>query len=283
MKNFRKISDEYKEFAKQKEKCQECDVYNHYQTIVRFEDNIKQNFRCISQEYLEFCEQKYRCKECSIYDHYKQVVLSEGNGKSPIFMLVCEAPGRDEVRLGRPLIGPAGQELRKYLREFGFTRENTILTNVMPCRPLDNKFPSDPTVVSRCRVRWLEKEIKLVKPKIIIACGAPAMMAIMKKSGVGNNRGRWNFLYNFQAYAIATWHPSYVLRCYNDPARKNVPLEFRNDLKKVATEWQFIYADRKLHQNKEDYKKNITAQFIKEHEIKMEKIGFSELGSSLDG
>jgi len=220
------------------------------------------NFQKVSDKYELLSQSKANCKECEQYNHYQCVVQSEGNVDNPTFMVLGECPGKTETEQHRPMVGPAGQVLRERLREFGFTKKNTVITNVMPCRPLNNQFPKNWDIVQSCCEKWLYKEIGVLKPKIIIACGAPALRAITGKTGVGANRGRWQLEYRFQAYILPTWHPSYVMRCSNDPNKQHVPIEFKNDIKKVSVEWQYIYSDKRLHMDKNSYNKEVTEQEI---------------------
>lgn len=224
---------------------------------------IKKNFYKISDQYRKFAVAKSKCQKCDMFKCYQTIVQSEGNAESPTFMICCEAPGSSEISLHRPLIGVAGQELRQTLRNFGFTKKNTILTNVMPCRPLDNKFPDNWELVSGCYRKWLYNEIYILKPKIIITCGAKALKMAVEKTAVSLYRGQWTFIPHFQAWHLGTWHPSYVCRCKNDKNKQEVALQFRDDFKKVATEWIHIYNDRRLHMDNEQYKKNSINSIIK--------------------
>jgi DNA polymerase len=231
------------------------------------ENIIKSNFSDISKEYEQFCISKKTCKDCTQFECYKNVVLSEGNGKNPIFMFVAESPGNTEILKDKPLIGTAGQELRNNLRELGFNKKNSILTNVMPCRPLNNKFPSDPQIVKYCFFKWLKKEISILKPKFIITCGAHSTRLISGKEKIkmSDIRGRWIFNKTYYCWTIATWHPSYVLRCKNDKDKQNVLIEFKCDLKKVINEWASLYSDRRLHMSDENRKKTEISGLIQTH------------------
>lgn len=240
---------------------------------------LKQNFKHISEEYKKFCIEKKNCKECKQFNCYKNVVLSEGNGKNPMFMFVAEAPGSTELEQNRPLIGPAGRELRSVLREFGFNRDNSILTNVMPCRPENNKFPSDLSIVKNCYFNWLKREIYLLKPKFIITCGANATKFTFNKMicKITETRGRWIFNTTYNCWTIATWHPSYVLRCKNDKEKQNVAIEFRNDIKKVKNEWHALYSDKRLHMSEEQKKNNSIKTLLEQHEEMMESVPLDDL------
>lgn len=232
---------------------------------MNIEEVIKRNFRSISDEYKQFCVEKDQCRECDLYNCYKQVVQSEGNGKDPTFMIICESPGKVEVEQQRPLIGPAGQELRKTLRKYNFNRGNTILTNVVPCRPKNNKLPNKLESIYDCLDNNLYEEIKILKPKIIITCGAPAIKAIRHlKCRLSSNRGIWFFIERFKAWSLATWHPSYTLRCKNDPAKSHVPLQFEEDFKKVNSEWFHLMNGKEMKMKDKTYDGYIKDKHTKE-------------------
>jgi len=194
------------------------------------------NFYSLTPQYKKFAQSKDKCKSCYLCDIYKQVVQSEGNVKNPTFMIIGEAPGADEVEHKRPFIGKSGQELRKHLRRIGFNKSNTLISNVLPCRPKDNRFPFDAKISRNCAKKWLLQEIKMVQPKLIITCGSKAAEIVRefhdKTLVLGKYRGIFEFI-NGSRWCISTWHPSYVLRCKNDPAKASIEKEFIDDLEKA--------------------------------------------------
>lgn len=199
------------------------------------------NFTAISKAYCRMAKEKDACRACSQFNDYKRIVHSQGNAKNPMFMFVGECPGEQEVLRGVPFVGSAGQLLRAELRKNGFHRGNSILTNVMPCRPKDNQFPDDFKVATACYRRWLREEIRILGPKFIIALGGRALRAMTGEKGITQFRGRWRFVIPLQAWIFPTWHPSYVLR------QEEAIVEFRSDIRRVASEWHLRYADRRLH------------------------------------
>lgn len=216
---------------------------------------LERNFTRITDEYRTFALEKDRCRQCSIYSNYKQVGQSEGNAQNPTFMFVGEALGKDEVQQNRPFIGMAGQLLRKEMRKHkAFKRSNTIISNVLACRPLDNKFPASdksPNVIT-CTKNWLFREIKLLRPKVIVTLGNPALKYIRGDWGITANRGKWKFLYKFRAWSFATYHPSYVMR--SEKSGKNFVVDqFQNDIKLIATMWHTIAGDYRLSMNDEEW------------------------------
>jgi len=106
------------------------------------------------------------CKNCSLYQTAKHVCLG-GEGPIPCdIMIVGEAPGFREDDTGRPFQGKAGEILNGLLKDVGFDRKNLYVTNVIRCRPPNNRTPTKKEIVA-CNP-YLQKEIKVVKPKFIL-------------------------------------------------------------------------------------------------------------------
>ncbi len=226
-------------------------------TNLSFSDILKRNFSKISDEYRSFAEAKSECQKCSIYEHYKTVGMSEGNAKDPTFMFIGESAGGDEVEQVRPFIGAAGRVLRAEIRKHkSFKKSNTIITNVLACRPLDNKFPAGDHSheVQICTKNWLFQEIKILKPKIVVTLGNPALKYVRGDWGITANRGKWKFLHLIRAWSFATYHPSYVMR--SERSDKHFVVEqFRNDIKAVAKMWHTMAGDYRLAMNDEEWKR----------------------------
>lgn len=226
---------------------------------------ILNNFSHISEEYNQFNKNKLKCTKCSVYNHYKTVVPSEGNAKNPTFVFVGQSPGQDEVINGRPFIGKAGQKLRTEIKKHNiFNKNNTLITNLMPCRPKNNKFPKDSyakeelnnnyevyyndrarivdskTVIKHCYNRWLHEELLILKPKVVIVLGSDALEYVVEQKRISHFRGKWipNTIYN--CFIFATYHPSYVLRCQNDPSKQNIVTDFEKDIETIAKEYNLI-------------------------------------------
>lgn len=182
-------------------------------------------------------EEKSNCQQCSLYNNYKKVVISEGNAKDPIFMIVGEGPGEEEVKQNRPFVGRAGQKLRQVLKKNRktFNISTTLISNVLGCRPLNNKFPDCESTVKTCVDLWLYREIELVKPKIIITLGNPALKYVGNMVGITKYRGKWRKLPKFNCWTFATFHPSYVLRRQDDGRTENM---FCEDFETIASEWK---------------------------------------------
>jgi uracil-DNA glycosylase len=162
------------------------------------------------------------CKHCT------NVVFGEGNPKAGL-MFVGEAPGADEDATGRPFVGAAGRLLDKIIEAIGMKREDVYITNVVKCRPPNNRKPTTEEIES-CEP-FLFREIDVIKPKMIVTLGATPMFSLLRvKDGITKIRG--NF-YSFRGIPVMpTFHPAFLLRV---PERKR---EVWEDMKKVVGKLQ---------------------------------------------
>lgn len=157
---------------------------------------------------------------CSLKKTALNLVFADGNEKANI-MLIGEAPGADEDRLGLPFVGVSGQLLDKMFGTIGLSRkENLYITNVVPWRPPGNRQPT-PSEILIC-LPFLERHIELMAPQYICLIGGVATKALLNTTeGIIRLRGRW------QGYktpglsapipALALYHPAYLLR---SPSKK---------------------------------------------------------------
>ena len=143
-----------------------------------------------------------------------QVVFGVGNAKAEL-MFVGEAPGADEDAQGEPFVGRAGQLLTKIIEAMGFQRGNVYIANVLKCRPdmppgvSGNRKPT-PEEMKTC-LPWLEKQIELIKPRVMVALGATALEGLLgATTAVNKMRGRWLDFHGIPV--MATYHPAYLLR-----------------------------------------------------------------------
>jgi len=182
--------------------------------------------------YDEFNSNKLKCRDCSVGQVYNCVVPSVGNKINPTYMLIGEAPGRDEVEKGQPFCGKSGKLLRIYLSKYKLNKDNTIITNTIPCRPSDNIFPVDSILINNCVEKWLKKEIEILKPKYILLIGSNATHYVLGKTdSISKIRGQ-QFFKNGICY-IPTFHPSYVLRNQHIGG-KHIENAFEEDIKKLS-------------------------------------------------
>ncbi|HEY3911451.1 MAG TPA: UdgX family uracil-DNA binding protein [Stellaceae bacterium] len=178
------------------------------------------------------------CTACPLYRNATQTVFGEGERDARI-MLVGEQPGDAEDLAGRPFVGPAGKLLDRCLAEAGIDRGRVWVTNAVKhfkwvprgTRRIHSK-PSSMEIAA-C-FPWLEAEIRAVGPQIVVALGATAAQALFGKAfRVTRDRGRL-IPSNVAPYALATVHPSALLRAPDKATRDREILRFIEDLRKVA-------------------------------------------------
>ena len=149
---------------------------------------------------------------CALKVTAKQVAFADGVPGARV-MLVGEAPGAEEDRVGKPFMGRSGQLLDRMLAAIGLDRTGVYIANIVPWRPPGNRTPT-PQEVAICRP-FIERQIELAAPDILVCLGGPSAQALLgAKEGITKTRGRW---FTYQAgdreiRALATLHPAYLLR-----------------------------------------------------------------------
>ena len=178
------------------------------------------------------------CKGCDLWKKGTQTVFGEGKRRATA-LFVGEQPGNEEDLTGKPFVGPAGRMFDSALEEAGINRQQTYVTNVVKHFKWEprgkrriHKKPNSQEI-NACRP-WLEAEIAVVKPKVVVALGANAAQALIgTQFRVTKNRGE--FLESTLApYIMATVHPSSILRAPDDETRRLEYRRFVDDLKKLA-------------------------------------------------
>ncbi len=160
-----------------------------------------------------------KCEKCDLCKTRTNVVFSDGVPNNKL-MLVGEAPGYWEDQKGKPFVGKAGQLLDKIFECVGLSREkNVYICNTIKCRPPENRNPL-PEEKSACK-EYLEAQIEILKPRIIIVCGNIALNSLLpNERGITRARGKW-FDGPYGSKMIPMFHPSYLLR--NDSREKGSP------------------------------------------------------------
>lgn len=151
------------------------------------------------------------CTRCPLHQGRTKSVFADGPPSAKL-MLIGEGPGQNEDETGVPFVGRAGQLLTQILISVNIQRDKDIyICNVVKCRPPQNRAPL-PEEMASC-FPYLEEQIRLVKPRLILLAGATAMKAVLNiKEGITKVRGQW-FDTNFEgAKAMPIFHPSYLLR-----------------------------------------------------------------------
>jgi DNA polymerase len=124
-------------------------------------------------------------------------------------MFVGEGPGEEEDRQGLAFVGAAGQLLTKMIEAMGLTREEVFIGNIVKCRPPNNRQPTAEEMQT-C-IPYLERQIEILKPRIIVALGATAMKGLMRvETGITRLRGTWMSYRGIDL--MPTFHPAYLLR-----------------------------------------------------------------------
>ena len=178
------------------------------------------------------------CKACDLWKKGTQTVFGEGRRRATV-LFVGEQPGNEEDLTGKPFVGPAGRLLNEALAEAGIDRRQAYVTNVVKHFKWEprgkRRIHKKPNAqeINACRP-WLEAEIALIKPQILVVLGATAAQALLgAQFRVTKQRGE--FLESTLApYVMATVHPSSILRAPDDETRRLEYRQFVNDLKKLS-------------------------------------------------
>jgi uracil-DNA glycosylase len=163
------------------------------------------------------------CTACGLHKSRTQTVFGVGDENAD-WLLVGEAPGAEEDRLGDPFVGQAGKLLDSMLAAIDLSRENNVyICNVLKCRPPGNRNP-EPDEVAKC-TPFLLRQIELIQPKLIVAMGRFAAQTLLgSDASIASLRGR------VHQYAgrplIVTYHPAYLLRTLPDKAKAWADLVF---------------------------------------------------------
>jgi len=166
------------------------------------------------------------CTRCELHQTRKTVVFGTGNENADL-MFIGEAPGADEDRSGEAFVGRAGQLLTKIIEAMELTRDEVYIANVIKCRPPGNRNPSS-FEIETCEP-FLQKQIELIKPKVICALGAFAAQTLLRTNQrISMLRGRFHDYHGIKV--MPTYHPAYLLR--NPHGKRDV----WEDMKKVMAE-----------------------------------------------
>ena len=148
------------------------------------------------------------CTRCRLHESRTQTVFGVGNPAAD-WMIIGEAPGAEEDRRGEPFVGRAGKLLDEMLLAIGEKRQSVFIANILKCRPPNNRDPSQDEAAS-CRP-YLERQIELVQPKIVLAVGRIAAQQLLQSDApVGRLRGTVHRL--GAVPLVVTYHPAYLLR-----------------------------------------------------------------------
>ncbi|MBI3945121.1 MAG: uracil-DNA glycosylase [Armatimonadetes bacterium] len=158
-----------------------------------------------------------QCARCGLAKTRSRVVFADGNPQAPL-VIVGEGPGEEEDATGVPFVGRAGKLLDRVLLENAITRRWVYICNTVKCRAslieggrVSNRAPTAEETEA-CRP-WLERQLQIVRPAVILCLGAPASNALIHKGfRMTQERGQWFTDIPYAPWVMASWHPAYVLR-----------------------------------------------------------------------
>ncbi len=185
-------------------------------------------------ELKKIAEEARQCRNCDLGSLRTHAVPGEGHPDARI-MFIGEAPGADEDAQGRPFVGRAGRLLDKIITACGLKRSDVFIGNILKCRPPENRDPRAEEIIS-C-LPYLQKQIEIIEPEIIIALGAHAARTLLNTTkSIGQLRGQFHEYYagigRSPIKLMATYHTAYLLRSYTPENRRRV----WEDMKKVLAE-----------------------------------------------
>ncbi|MBL7085353.1 MAG: uracil-DNA glycosylase [Candidatus Omnitrophica bacterium] len=167
-----------------------------------------------------------KCRQCPLYKTRINPVLGEGNPRTRL-VFVGEAPGREEDLQGLPFVGRAGELLTRIIEAMGLKRKDVYISNVLKCRPPQNRNPL-PSEIAACR-DYIGQQLEIINPRVICCLGKFACQALLNQDfPITKLRGK------FQDYrgikVMPTFHPAYLLR---NPSAKRLVWE---DMQKIMVE-----------------------------------------------
>lgn len=166
------------------------------------------------------------CTFCELHRFRTHAVPGEGNREAEL-MFIGEGPGRDEDLQGRPFVGRAGQLLRKIIAAMTFREDEVYITNMVKCRPPENRVPHFEEIEA-CS-RYLIRQIELIRPKVIVTLGkTPTDYFVPGREGMTARRGRFGHYLGIPV--MPTFHPSYLVRNEGNRELKRMVWE---DMQKV--------------------------------------------------
>ncbi len=170
-----------------------------------------------------------QCNKCDISINRKSIVNGNGNTSKQGIMFIGEAPGYYEDKSGVPFVGNSGKLFNNILNLFGITRQDVYVTNIIKCRPPNNRSPLM-REIKNC-VPYLKAELFTIEPKIIVLLGNIALNVYFNKSNLKVSKFRGYIIPTKNTIVVPTYHPSYVLR--NSDNRKLL-YSYVNDFYNIA-------------------------------------------------
>jgi uracil-DNA glycosylase family protein len=178
------------------------------------------------------------CEGCDLWKLGTQTVFGEGSSHAKV-MFVGEQPGDQEDKAGKPFVGPAGRILDKALEAAGIARKDVYVTNAVKHFKWEprgkrriHKKPNQ-LEINACRP-WLEAEVSVVKPEVIVCLGATAAQSLLGRSFKVTQRRGELIQHELAPFVVSTVHPSSILRAPDEESRHDEMARFIEDLKTVS-------------------------------------------------
>ena len=189
------------------------------------------------KELINLFKSTRNCTNCHLHKLRTKFVFGSGNACAKI-MIIGEAPGHDEDISGLPFVGAAGNLLTKMLSAINLDRKKDVfITNILKCRPPENRQPESLEIVSCLPI--LKKQIEIIKPQIFLLLGRIAAHTMLDtKEGISSLRQKVHYINNIPAHV--TYHPSSLLR---NPSNKKYAWEDLQKFKQALKEIKGIYAE----------------------------------------
>lgn len=203
-------------------KLMEIDIWRRRQTV----DSVVCSASSLDIEkkdlWSDLEQQACGCKKCDLYKTRKNIVFGVGN-KAARLLVIGEAPGATEDQQGKPFVGRAGMLLDSMLAAINLHRDEIYIANILKCRPPNNRDPLPNEV--ECCTPYLNQQIELIRPKLIVAVGRIAAHFLLKTTTtLGNLRGKIYHYGEQKTPLLVTYHPAYLLRSPREKAKAYVDL-----------------------------------------------------------
>ena len=195
-------------------------------------------FMSVEEEYRRLVEEIMKCTRCRLHQYRRNPVPGEGPLNAKV-MVVGEAPGRNEDIQGRPFVGAAGQLLNRLLELAGLKREQVYITNIVKCRPPGNRDPQEDEV--KACLPYLLHQIRLIRPKLIIAVGRHAARTLLELAGLQwrsmsaqHGKAYRSEIEGVKLMIAVTYHPAAAL--YKPPLRQKLEEDFQGPIAAAVQE-----------------------------------------------
>jgi uracil-DNA glycosylase family 4 len=183
----------------------------------------------MAHEWSMLRERVAACTRCSLCATRTQTVFGVGDPAAD-WLVIGEAPGAEEDRLGEPFVGRAGQLLNSMLRAIGLSRTEVYIANILKCRPPGNRDPSA-TEAEQC-LPYLSEQIALLRPKIILVVGRIAAHNLLRTdSSLARLRQQVHYFGEARIPVVATYHPAYLLRALHEKRKAWEDLKFAREVR----------------------------------------------------